>query len=201
MKTLYAAVFSLLMTTAASAGPPGQLDKSMLHTAATAAGTQSIKIYTSPDGSVWKIAVYHKDAGAIPAAVSKLALKKLPGLTIDRYETELYAEGGAVYEVEGKLADGGRAEVSVGKDGALRYVERYFKPAKLPAAVSAAATKAAGKGKIISAEHKKGPKIDVYGVKVELDGSKYTYRFDPSGKLLSRGVRVPAVVEIGLPIN
>lgn len=194
---------------------PGRLDPMLVRIAATA---NKMKLELELDGSVRKLAVYHDDVGALPAAVTARASEVFPGAKVRSYESEYYRDLGRVFEVEVETADGQRCEVSAREDGALVYKECELDPKALPPEIVAALERDApgrkiqeverkdhadGKvefvaelGPAASATKKPAPKKLVAGDD-EAPGEELY--FDAAGTLIRREVTLPAEVEIARP--
>jgi uncharacterized membrane protein YkoI len=171
-------------------------EKKIVDAALGARGDLKMEIRLDADGKVVKQTTYHDDPDAIPEAVHDLAAKEFPGAKAARYETEWYADRGLVYEIEVDTKDKKRCEVAATEDGTKIYTECHVKPKALPPEVSKQVEATIPGGKILEAETKKGPDIDVVTVEVEKDGREYYLRLSPDGTLLEKLLRVPAVVEI-----
>jgi hypothetical protein len=193
---------------------PGRLDPLLVRIAASA---RKMKLELEVDGSVRKLAVYHDEVGAVPAAVIARASEVFPGAKVRSYESEYYRDLGRVFEVEVETAGGQRCEVSAREDGALVYKECELDVKAMPPEIVAALERDApgrklleverkdhadGKvefvaelGPVASAAKKPAPKQLVAGD--EAAGEELYY--DAAGKLLRREVTLSAEVEIARP--
>lgn len=178
--------------TAASSG----LHPELARIAVTADNVDEFELRLDADGELVKQAVYHDKADAISDAVKAKTLELYPGATITHFETEHYADAGVVHEVEVKTADGQSCEVSATPDGAVRYQECELDLATLPAQITAAVKSAYPEGKLLEAETKKGPTMDVITVEVVSGGVEYYLYLTPDGSIEQVFKRVEAVVEI-----
>jgi len=189
---------------------PGRLDPMLVRIAVTA---RKMKLELEADGTVRKLAVYHDDPGAVPAAVLARASEVFPGAKVRTYETEFYADLGRVFEVEVETADKQRCEVSAREDGALVYKECELDLKKLPPEIKAALERDAPGRKIQEVKRKDhadgkvefvaelGPaavakKKPAAGADEAAGEELY---FDAAGKLLRREVTLSAEVEIARP--
>ncbi|MCX4247266.1 acetyl-CoA carboxylase biotin carboxylase subunit family protein [Paraliomyxa miuraensis] len=188
---------SAAAATADGAAPAHALDAELVQTATAASKVEKVKLRVDAQGNLVKQALYHDDAASIPAPVIELAKSKWPKATITRYETELYADRGRVYEVE--VDDGGTlCEVAASPEGAEVYTECRVDPASLSAELKAAIEQTAPGGKILEAETKKGPEVDEVTVEVEHGGRELYLRMRPDGSVIQTLQRIPAIVEIPL---
>lgn len=197
--------------TAAPTGP-GQLDPELVRVAMTA---RKLKLELEADGSVRKLAVYHDNAGDLPAAVTARASEVFPGAKVRTYESEYYRDLGRVFEVEVETADGQSCEVSAREDGTLVYKECELDAKAVPAEITAALARDAAGRDVQEVERKDhadgkvefiaevGP-LSVGGAKPkpgdEADaGPGEELYFDAAGKLLRREITLSAEVEIARP--
>jgi uncharacterized membrane protein YkoI len=167
-------------------------------TARDAKGVEKVKLRTDASGVLVKQAVYHLDESRVPEPVKALAKKEFPGGKAVRYETEIYADIGAIFEVEVQTKDGKRCEVAANAEGVLRYKECRVKPKELPVEVTRKLGELHPKGKILEAETKKGPDVDEITVELKEAGREFYVRLQPDGTVLETLVRVPAVFEVPL---
>ena len=182
-------------STAASTGEGGGaiLTAPVSEAATTAPAVEKMKLRFDASGQLIKQAVYHDDASAIPKAVHELAVVTFPDAKELHYETEHYADLGEVYEVEVETADGKKCEVAGTADGTLLYSECHIDVGELPQPIADAV---AGM-KILEVEHQDMAEgDDEYTVEVEDKGREFYYRFGPDGALISKHLRVPAIVEL-----
>ena len=186
-------------STAAVALGPGRLDPTLARGASTFNGVHKMKLRISAEGQVEKLAVYHRDAAAVPDAVKALAAAHFQGATVEYYEHEHYADVGEVFEVEVKTADGRHCEVSASAAGALIYEECELPVAEVPAPVTASIEKVLPGGKLVEAERKKGPSRDEFSLEVEHGGRVHYLRVGPEGAVLAHHLRIPAEVDVPLP--
>jgi hypothetical protein len=168
----------------------------IVRTAAEATDVQTMKIRIGADGRVLKQSVYHGDASAIPEPVRALAQEQFPGAKALRYETEHYADLGAVYEVEVESAEGKLCEVAAKADGSLVYIECQEDPGSASDAIRSAIEAAIPGATIKELETKKGPNLDEVSVEVEAGGREYALRMKPDGTVLEKRRRIPAIVEV-----
>jgi hypothetical protein len=175
------------------------LDATIRKTASSAPQVERMKIRVDDSGVIVKQSVYHGDASVIPAAVRELAEKTFPEARALKYETEVYADIGLVFEIELETKDGKLCEVSSQPDGTLVYTECHIDPRELPEPVAARAEATIAGGKIIEAEQKTGPKVDEFTVEVEHEGREFYLRVRPDGTLIAKLVRVPAIIELPIP--
>ena len=178
----------------------GGLHEAIARAAITAKTVEEFEFRLDERGALVKQAVYHDDASAISDAVKAKALELFPGATISDYETEWYAGVGEVQEIEVETADGRECEVSALPDGTLRYEECELDLASLPTQITAAIASAYPGGKILEAETKKGPDLDVITVEVEAGGTEYYVHMAPDGEIQSVHKRVEAIVEIPVAV-
>lgn len=178
----------------------GGLHDAVAKAAITAKTVEEFEFRLDEQGALVKQAVYHDDASAISDAVKAKAQEVFPGGTITHYETEWYAGVGDVQEVEVKTADGRECEVAALPDGTLRYEECKLDLASLPTQITEAIESAYPGGKILEAETKKGPDLDVVTVEVEAGGTEYYVHMAPDGEIQSVHKRVEAIVEIPVAV-
>jgi hypothetical protein len=168
-----------------------------------ASGGQATKFKLRVDerGASMKQSLYHGDGSGIPAPVIALANERFAGAKIERYESELYADLGRIYEVELTTTDGRRCEVAASAEGKEHYTECQIAPDSMPAPIRDAIAKLYPDGKVLEVETKKGPSVDELTVEVQLAaGGEHYVRLAPDGKLIARYARVPAVLEVPLPM-
>jgi hypothetical protein len=168
----------------------------IIATSRSAKGVEKVKLRTDAAGKLVKQAVYHLDASRVPEPVKELAKKEFPGSKPVRYETEIYADIGAVFEVEVQTKDGKRCEVAANAEGVLRYKECRVKAKELPMEVTRKLGELHPKGKIVEAETKKGPEIDEVTVELQEGGRAFYVRLQPDGTVIQTLLRVPAVLEV-----
>jgi uncharacterized membrane protein YkoI len=184
----------------AQARTPGNLDaRSLVNAAAEAVGVSKVKVFTKPDGTVRKLAVYHNDPDRVPAPVKAAAEKAYPKSTVLSYESEIYVDLGEVFEVELKTADGKKVEFAAKPDGTLHYVESEIPEAEVPEQVLATAKALVLGGKFIEAERKQGKDTLEFAVKLEKDGLKHYLHVAPDGTLKRHTLRIPAEFEVEVP--
>lgn len=181
---------------APSGGTAMVLDREIVQTGRTAAVVHKMKIRTDAAGAIVKQSIYHGDAEQVPEPVRAAALAKYPKAKILHYETEWYADGGRVYEVEVKTADGKECELATDAEGNERYVECRIAPKKLPSAVAQAVKAAVPGGKILEAEVKTRPEGEAYSVEVKTGDRELYLHVASDGKIIGKHLRVTAVVEI-----
>lgn len=169
---------------------------STLVEAARTAGPQKFKLRVDEQGALTKQALYHADSGPVPQAVRDLATQKFPDAKPVHYETEVYADLGLVYEVEVDTADGRRCEVAATPEGTEIYEECQLEPSALPQPVTATVSSTFPSGEIVEAESKTGPDIEEFTVEVKSGDAEYYLRISPSGELMQKFLRIPAIVEV-----
>lgn len=199
------------------AAGPGQLDPEIVRIAA--AGARKLKLELEADGAVRKLAVYHDDASALPAAVVARTSEVYPGGVVRHYETELYRDLGRVYEIEVTTKDKQSCELSAREDGTIVYKECELDPKSLPAEISAAIARDAAGRKLLEVERKdyadgktefvaevgpdpktaKPAKPAKKGEEAEDEAAGEELYFDATGKLLRREITLTAEVEIARP--
>jgi hypothetical protein len=179
-------------------GAVGQIDPSLAEALATYAGAEKVEVYVDRAGHVSKLSVYHHDAAKVPAPAQAAATREIPGATTKHFELERYTGEGTAHEIEVARPDGRECEVSLTAEGALRYVECKVPAAELPKAIAEAVAKLVPGGAIDEVEQTKGPKGEAWNVETKKDGVLHVLRFDGSGKLLSRGIQVPAKITVEL---
>lgn len=184
---------ALSVTACGATAPLGRMAPDLTRELQQGKAVQRVTVYLTAQGVVRGASIYHTDLKAIPAAVQALGAERFPGRTALYYETERYADGTRVYEIEYALDDGQKGELAARADGTLVYEERPVKT--LPAAVQAAAL-ARVPGQIAGREHQLGPGLDYYGVKIEHEGRLHVLLLKPDGRVVRHGVRVPAKLEI-----
>lgn len=155
---------------------------------------KKVKLYVDADGKVVKRSLY-VTPNAVPAWVSKFADDTIGKGGSEYYELEWYADSPnlKVYECT-RLIKGSKVEVSVNEHQQLRYIEREIAVSDLPAAVKSAARELKG-FRITEVEEKKGPAYMQYELEGMEGGTEVSYTFDPSGKLLSKHLSVPAELQ------
>jgi hypothetical protein len=169
---------------------------------ATGAQAQKFKLRVDEHGVAQKQSLYHGDAAAIPEPVLKLANERFAGAKIERYESELYADLGRIFEVELTATDGRRCEVAATAEGKELYTECRLTPETMPAPIKDAITKLYPEGKVIEVETKKGPTVDEVTVEVQVgEGREHYVRLAPDGKVIARYARVTAVLEVPLSLQ
>lgn len=156
--------------------------------------TREVRVYLEPGGGIRGLSIYHLDAEAIPDAVKALGASRFPGRRIIYYETEWYADGSQVFEVEYALDGGKKGEIAARADGALIYMERPV--ATVPVPTRNAALRAVSGGRIVEGERRQGPGIDHFILKLDLRGRVHVLHIDAQGQVLQHGIRVPAKIEV-----
>ncbi|MBC7977619.1 MAG: hypothetical protein H7138_21800 [Myxococcales bacterium] len=187
-------------TTSVAAASTASVDGELVR---LAGGGQAIKFKLRVDdnGTAMKQSLYHSDATGFPEPVLALARERFAGAKIERYESELYADLGRIYEVELTATDGRRCEVAATAEGKEHYTECRLTPEAMPAPIRDAIAKLYPEGKVIEVETKTGPTVDEVTVEVQVAGGGEHYvRLAPDGKLIARYARVPAVLEVPLPM-
>lgn len=176
---------------------PGYLDGEFIALAARAQGVVKAKIRTSLTGDVLKLALYHKDASHIPAPVRELAAGS--GNQLRYYESELFAERGSVFEVEMVTPDNQECEIGARADGTKLYEECSVKKESIPAAVSAAANKAAPGGEIVEVERKVGDGVVEFSVELNNAAGMHYIKINETGDVVWHGLRIPVDLEVTVP--
>lgn len=184
--------------TATPSGVAG-IDAEIASIAAKPGAATKFKLRIDASGAIQKQSLYHGDATAIPEAAKAKALAKWPGSTVERFETELYAEHGRVHEIEVKTAEGGVCELAIKADGTDLYEECQITADKIPAAVAAKITELFPDGKVLEAETKRGPNMDELTIEVESAGQEFYLRVKPDGTVIAKLVRIPGVFEVPVP--
>ncbi|MBX7083771.1 MAG: hypothetical protein K1X88_31465 [Nannocystaceae bacterium] len=154
------------------------------------------KLRVDASGALQKQSIYHRDAQAIPESVRSKTLARWPDAAIVRYESERYADRGRVHEVEVQLPSGQQCELAVADDGGELYEECRIEASALPAPVAAQVTAMFPDGTVHEAETKKGPGLDELTLEIAAGGQEYYVRIAPDGKVLSKLLRIPAVLEV-----
>lgn len=178
---------------------PGRLDATLARGATRYQGVHKLKLRLREDGTVEKMAVYHRDASVAPAPVLALAQSRFPGSTVVFYEHELYIDRGEMHEVEVKTADGRTCEISASPAGVLGYEECELAVDAVPPAVKATLEARLPGGKIVEAESKKGPELDELSIEVEREGAVHYLRVRPDGTVLAHHHRVAAEIDVPVP--
>jgi len=184
-----------------AAGDDSPLSAQVREVASSGAKIELMELRLDEAGAIVKQAVYHDDKDAIPEPVRALAEQTYPGSKPYRYETEHYADRGVVYEVEVETAEGQKCEVAASAEGELIYRECQIPAAELPEAVASRVSATIADGKILEAEYKQveGEADESYSVEIEADAREYYLRIAADGTLLSKHLRVPALVELPIP--
>ncbi len=154
------------------------------------------KLRVDASGALQKQSIYHRDAQAIPEAVRSKALARWPDAAVVRYESERYVDRGRVHEVEVQLPSGQQCELAIADDGGELYEECRIEASALPAPVAAQVAAMFPDGTIHEAETKKGPGLDELTLEIAAGGQEYYLRMAPDGKVLSKLLRIPAVLEV-----
>jgi hypothetical protein len=176
---------------------PGRIDSETLRAAATAQGVERVKLETEKDGSIRYLSVHHKDASALPAAVTRLLDTQYPGGKIVRYETEMVDKLGRLYEVEVETKDQQECEYSAKADGTLVYTECHIDPKALPEKIRTeverdfpgAAIKEAEKKSVVGGDEE-------YEVEFESGGRLHELYFKADGTRFRHELVIPALVEV-----
>ena len=172
----------------------GSIAPDFSQTVADMPSTREVRVYLEPGGGIRGLSIYHLNAEAIPAAVRALGASRFPGRKIVYYETEWYADGSQVFEVEYALENGRKGEIAARIDGSLVYVERPVPSVPVPA--RSAVMQAVPGGRIVEGERRQGPGIDHFILKVEQRGRVHVVHVDAQGQVLQHGIRVPAKIEV-----
>ena len=185
----------------------GHIDAEMIARARAESGASEgelggIKIRTDDAGGIRKLAIYHREQGAVPDWLLDRVEQEWPGAQVRAFETEWYAEVGRVYEVEVVTAEGRACEWSVGAGGIARYSECELAVSELPAAVRARVESELPGGTIEEAELRRADRAPAedgsVSMEVRRNGREYYLRVRADGSLAELLVRVPAIVEIPL---
>ena len=186
----------LLLIALTGCGGPllGTITPSFTQTVADMPSTREVRVYLEPGGGVRGLSIYHVNAEAIPDAVRALGASRFPGRRVVHYETEWYADGSQIYEVEYALEGARTGELAARIDGSLVYVERPV--ASLPPLARSAALAAVAGGRIMQGDRRQGPGIDHYILKIDLRGRMHVVHVDAQGQVLQHGIRVPAQIEV-----
>jgi glyoxylate carboligase len=147
---------------------------------------------------VRKFSVYHRDAKMVPQIVKDAAKKLFGAAPIQYFESEQYADLGQVFEIEVKTA-AGEEEAAFKPDGTLVYREKALTQANLPGQLLKVAQGLVPNGKMVEAEHKKGPAIDEFAIKFDVNGVSHYVRLKADGTVINHAKRIPASVEVLLP--
>jgi hypothetical protein len=178
----------------------GRLQAETAALAATLQGVDKMELELGTGGVIEAIAIYHHDAESIPAVVRQLAEQRFPGAQVRSYETEVYRDGGRVFEVEVTTSDGKTCEVSATPDGTLRYIECALPASELPPAVMATVTRTVPSGEIHEAERKTDAAgVERYSVEVRAGTVEHYLRIASDGSLTSHGLVRPATIEVPAP--
>ena len=190
------ALSALVLLALSGCGGPllGSITPDFSQTVADTPTTREVRVYLEPGGGIRGLSIYHLDAEAIPPAVLALGASRFPGRKIIYYETEWYADGSQVFEVEYALEGGKKGELAARIDGSLVYVERPV--ATLPPAARSAALVAVTGGRILEGERRQGPGIDHFILKIDQGGRVHVVHVDAQGQVLQHGIRVPAKIEV-----
>jgi uncharacterized membrane protein YkoI len=179
---------------------PGRLDAEFVRAVAASAGAREVSLEVEGDGAVRKLALYHDDVATLPAPVLALLEQQYPGGKAVKYETEVYAEHGRVFEVEVKTKDRRECEYSARPDGTLFYNECEIDAKTLPEPIRSAIPKAVPGAKIDEAE--KTTYADgraEYTVEVTAGGKEHELYFDADGALLRHELVIAAEFEVTVP--
>lgn len=188
--------------TNASSGEAGsaELLSTPVRELATASTTvDKLKLRFNGEGKLVKQALYHGEAAAAPAALVDAVKERYPGHSIRGYETEHYADLGAVFEIEFETSEGQHCELAAREDGSVIYTECRVDPAELPESIIKNIDGIFSGSKVLEAEFKTMDEQESYSVEFEHEGREYYFHFDAEGQVTSKHVLVPAVVELPLP--
>lgn len=188
-------LLALLFVLPACGGPLlGSVTPGFAQTVADTPSTREVRVYLEPGGGIRGLSIYHLDAESIPDAVRTLGASRFPGRKIVYYETEWYADGTQVFEVEYALENGRKGEIAARIDGSLVYVERPVP--SVPEPTRRAAMGAVAGGRIVEGNRRQGPGIDHFILKLDLRGRVHVLHIDAQGQVLQHGIRVPAKIEV-----
>lgn len=194
---LVGALPGLLLLSGCAGSRAGWLSSAALSAMTAHAPGVSVKVYLDAGGAVHKISLYHQQVDRVPEPVRRLAQERFHRAQMRQYEVELLADGSWVHEVELETPDGQRCELSATAQGRLLYTECLIAPAELPEAVRAEVGRRLPGGEVEEAEVQTGASGRVYEVKVRLAGQTHVLRLGPSGEVLRRSLRIPAVLDVG----
>ncbi len=186
--------------TAATMNPGGAIDRELLETARKAREIDRIKLRVDEEGVLTKLAVYHGDATLVSPAMVQLVEREEPGARNTRYENEWYADLGRVEEIEFDTADGKHCEIAGRADGELLYRECQVDPAQLPETIREAMATQFPEAKVLEAEEKIRGSETSYTLELREGGREFYLLVDTSGTITGRFLRVPALLEIPLPL-
>ncbi len=189
-------------STGGEAPSAAALDPELVALARTAQGVDRVVVRVDEAGHVVKLAVYHHDESVVAESVRTAAIAAFPGATVRHFESERYADLGRVNEVEVQTSDGRECELSVADDGHEVYRECHVDPATLPEAIVAGLRRVVASGAIEEAETKeRDGAIATYSIEVR-DGDQLHYVvLEPDGALQGHYLRVPAVVDVPVPLR
>lgn len=182
---------------AAAPSGPGTLDAEIVRAARTAQGVDKVKLEVENDGTIRYASVYHHDAAALPEPVTRLLEVQFPGGKILKYETEMVAGHGRLFELEVETKDQQICEYSAKPDGTLVYTECHIDPKALPEAVRAALDRSFPGAAVKEAE--KRTEVggeDQYEVELESGGRLHELYFKADGTQLRHELVIPAVIEV-----
>ena len=158
-----------------------------------------LKLRFDTEGRLVKQALYHGDAAAVPAALIDAVEASYPGHSISGYETEHYADLGAVFEVEFDTSEGQHCELAGREDGSVIYTECRVDLAKLPESITKSIDGIFAGAKLLEAELKTMDEQESYSIELEHEGREYYLHLDAEGQVTAKHVLVPAIVELPLP--
>lgn len=199
MKTQSAAMLSVgALLLAASCAPSTPLLNPEMRRKIADGQVKKMKLYVDADGTVSKRSLY-VTPDAVPSWVSTFADERIGKGSNEYFELEWYAESPdlRVYEVT-RTIRGKKAEVSVGENRQLRYIEREIDRSALPSGVRSAVGVLAG-FKPTEFEEKKGPGIEEYQVEGMWNGRETSFTYGPDGTLLRKQLVVMTEVEMTTP--
>ena len=153
------------------------------------------KLYITASGTIDKYTVY-VSASELPKWVHELADNTIGKGKDEGYEIEQYSDGSEVYEIK-RLVDGKSVEVSIRRDGFVKYIEKQVEKEDLPIEVKVAI----GKISNFNSERislKIGPDINEYQVRGKMSAISYRLRINKDGSLIAIQKQLPATIEVGV---
>lgn len=104
------------------------------------------------------------ELSAVPANLIEIAKERIPGFKPVSANTEKEDDGSSVYEIQGMLKDGRKAEIDIFKDGKIQEIEIAFRLDDVPGAVLKAIQKKLPgfKPHFIEASHSRSMKVVRY---------------------------------------
>ena len=145
---------------------------------------------------VRKLSFTHLDEKNVPAAVRALLAVKLPGATVQRWETEVLLDGTRVFEVHVRSAEGRDCELSAIADGRFRYTECKLPITELPPAVRKAVDDRVPSAEIVEVEHQLGGESEVWSVEARGATGTWEMSITSEGDVLERARVLKAKLKI-----